>query len=168
MIIGRGDLATAITDREGFTFFCAGASNREPLTDRQRHSELNHIWKLNATPGMFVYVSTLSVYYSDSEYTEHKRDMENLVKRSFDNYCILRIGNITWGDNPNTLINFLKGKIQNNEPPEVQDTHRYLIDKDELNHWVGLIPLSGKHEMNVPGKRLKVERIVELIKEGKI
>lgn len=168
MVIGRGDISQAITDREGFTFFCAGVSNREPLTDRARQNELNRIWRMNGTKSMFVYISSLSVYYSNSEYTKHKCDMENLVRRTFDNYCIIRIGNILWGDNPNTIINFLRNKIRNNEPIEIQDVYRYVIDKDELNHWVGLIPSTGKHEMNLTGRMLKVQRIVELIKEGKI
>lgn len=167
MIIGRGDVASVIKDREGFTFFCTGVSNREPITDRQKQQELNRIWR-SSRDGMFVYISTLSVYYSDSEYTQHKRDMENLVRRTFDNFCIIRIGNITWGTNPNTLCNFLKSQIHNGETLDVQDTHRYLLDPEELNHWIGLIPSTGKHEMNVTGKRLKVERIVELIRENRI
>jgi len=167
-VIGRGDIATSITDREGFTFFCAGVSNREPLTDRARQNEMSRIWRMNGTSDMFVYISTLSVYYSDSDYTNHKRDMERLVSRTFDNYCILRIGNIVWGDNPHTLLNHFRSKIVAGEPLDIQDTYRYLIDKEELNHWVEMIPEKGKHELNITGKRLKVERIVELIKEGKL
>jgi len=168
MVIGRGDLATAITDREGFTFFCAGLSNREPISDRQKHNEMNRIWRMSGDTNMFVYFSSLSVYYADNEYTRHKLDMENLVKRTFDNHCIFRIGNIVWGSNPNTILNNFRHRIANNEPIEIQDAYRYLIDKDELKHWVGMIPSKGKHEMNCTGKRLKVERIVELIKEGKL
>jgi len=165
MIYGRGDISKAITDKEGFTFFCCGASNRIPITDREREREMFRIW---STPkdSMFVYISTLSIYYSDSPYTKHKINMENLVRARFENYCIFRIGNITWGDNPNTLINFLTDKIKNNLPFEIQDTYRYLIEKDEFQHWINLIPSKGKHEMNCTGKRMKVEQIVERIKDN--
>ena len=168
-IVGRGTIASAINDREGFTFFCAGLSNREPISDRQKQNELNRIWRMNETKRMFVYISSLSVYYADSEYANHKRNMEKLVTRTFDNYCILRIGNVTFEDtNPNTLINYLKNAINKNEPFEVQDTYRYLVGKEELNHWVGLIPEHGKHEMNITGRMMKVEQIVKEITDGRL
>lgn len=167
MIVGRGDIASALTDKPNYTYFCTGPSNRVPITDRARHDELYKIWN-SPREGMFVYVSTLSIYYSDSEYTQHKRRMEDLVKRTFDNHCIIRIGNITWGSNPSTLVNYFKAKIAADEPIEVQDTYRYLVSKEELNHWVNLIPEKGKHEMNVTGTRHKVSEIVEMIKEGKL
>ena len=173
-VVGRGDLATHITDREGFTFFCTGASNREPITDRQKHEELNRIWRMKDTTDVFVYFSTLQVYTDDSElgsrkeYVLHKRDMENLVKRSFDNYCIVRIGNITFGNNPSTIINYFKNCIADKVDFPIEDTYRYLVDADELNHHLGRIPKTGKHEYNITGKRVTVEKIVELIVGGKL
>lgn len=164
-IVGRGDIASVITDREGFTFFCSGVSNREPITDRLKQRELNAIWRTERNT-MFVYISTLSVYYSKSEYTLHKIDMENLVRRTFDNYCIIRIGNITWGSNPNTIINYIRHKLQSGETFEVQDTYRYILDKDDFTHWLSMIPNEGKHEMNITGKRVKVQKIVELLQQG--
>ena len=162
MILGRGDIATAIQDREGFTFYANGCSNRLPLTEDSIIEEKNQIDLLgeDENVGMFVYISTLSIYYSQSEYTKHKIEVEDLVRSGFDNYCIFRIGNITWGDNPNTLINYLRSN-----QTDIQDTYRYLIDKDELNHWIGLIPQTGKHEMNVPGKRKSVQDIAKLINQ---
>ena len=99
---------------------------------------------------------------------DYKKLIESFIKEHCDNYCILRIGNITWGDNPNTIINFLSHKIKNNLPYEVKDEYRYLIDQHELNHWINLIPYSGKHEMNITGRRVKVKDIVEMIKNGSI
>lgn len=169
MIVGRGVVAKTIKDREGFTFFCAGLSNREPITDRQKHNELNRIWR-SSRDGMFVYISTISIYYADNEYVRHKLDMENLVKRSFDNYCIVRIGNLIskHDDNPNTLLNKFRSQIENNEPLTVYDTYRYLIDADELNHWIEKIPPIGMHEMNITGRRMKVADIVTEIKNGRL
>ena len=104
---------------------------------------------------MFVYISTLSIYYSFSDYTKHKKNMEQIVKEHFNNYCILRIGNIIWGDNPNTLINHLK-----KDSSRILKAYRYLIDEEELNHRVGMIPRSGKHEMNITGTRQTINEIV--------
>lgn len=123
---------------------------------------------------MFVYFSTLSIFYvndltgNSREYTEHKINMENLVRRTFDNYAIVRIGNITWGSNPNTIVNYLKAKIKNDEPYEVKDVYRYVVDKDEFQHWVGQLPPKGKVEHGITGRMMKVEQIVREIKEERL
>jgi hypothetical protein len=145
MVIGRGDIAKVIKDREGFIFYASGNSNRHPFK--------KSIVREFPPDNMFVYFSTLSIYYSDSEYTKHKLEEEAEIKAKGRNYCIIRIGNITWGDNPNTLLNYLKAHPE----AERQDTFRYLIDQDELNHWLGMIPRYGKHEMNITGKRVNVK-----------
>ena len=157
MIIGRGDISKAITDKEDFIFYASGNSNRKPLTQASEDKEHMEVYRLAQDypkSNMFVYISTLSVYYSDSKYTKHKMRMEARVRKWFRNYAIIRIGNITWGDNPNTLINYLK-----NNKAEIQDTYRYLLDKDELSHWINMIPDKGQHEMNVTGIRTLVKDI---------
>ena len=85
--------------------------------------------------------------------------MEGLVK-GFKTWTIIRIGNIDWGNNPHTLINYFRNKKNAGEKIEIQDVYRYIIDKDELNYWIGLIP-EWSCEMNVPGRRLKVKEIIK-------
>src|SRR3990167_4201432 len=157
-IIGRGDIAKVINDRQGATFLLSGISNRAPLTLTEHLKEKEAIFKYQRN--FIVYISSLSIYYSTNEYAIHKKLIEECIRQTCDQYCILRIGNITWGDNPNTIINFLTHKIKNNLPYEIRDEYRYLLDADELNHWIGLIPMQGKHEMNITGMRKKVEDIV--------
>ena len=94
--------------------------------------------------------------------------MEVLIKEKFKNYCIFRIGNIRWGDNPNTILNNLGYKIHHKQQFEIRDECRYLIDREEFRHWISMIPTKGKHEMNVTGQRYKVKEIVKLIKDGKL
>lgn len=156
MIIGSGDIAKAIQDREGFIFYASGNSNRHPIKPCESDKEVG-------LDEMFVYFSTLSIYYSDSEYTKHKIEEEQEIKRKLVNYCIVRIGNITWGDNPNTIINHLR-----KDQSRIDDTYRYLIDQDELNHWLQLIPRYGKHEFNITGRRMKVSEIVKEINDGRL
>lgn len=167
MIIGRGDIATAIKDREGYTFYVNGVSNRTPITDVTASNEVVGVSACDKEC-MFVYVSTLSIYYSNSEYTRHKVMMENLIRKNFDNYAIIRIGNIKWGDNPNTLLNNLSFKIHNGQTFRTLDEYRYLIDREEFQHWLSMIPRYGKHEMNITGQRYKVKEIVKMIKDGRI
>lgn len=167
MIEGRGDIAKAILDREGFYFYCNGVSNRKPLDTPSEAKEIMEV--INAPENlMLVYISTLSIYYSYSDYTEHKKKMESIIKKNFENYCILRIGNINWGTNPNTIINNLKYKINHKQKFECRDEYRYIINKDELNHWIGMIPAQGKHEMNITGMRYKIKDIVYHIKNGNL
>jgi hypothetical protein len=86
--------------------------------------------------------------------------METLVQGQFETSTIVRIGNINWGINPYTLINHIRGQIDRGEPLEIQDTYRYVVDKDEFLHWVGMIPV-WSCEMNVPGRKMKVREIVD-------
>lgn len=107
-----------------------------------------------------VYFSTLAIFYSDSRYTRHKREMEERIERWFPRRTIVRLGNIAWGDNPHTLINFLKNKIKKGEPYEVRDEYRYVIEEEEFLHWMRLIP-DWNCEMNLTGKMMKVKEIVQ-------
>jgi hypothetical protein len=145
MIIGRGTIASIIEDKENFIYFATGNSNRNPLTDESKQKEIERVKSFIGTADMFVYFSGLNIYFApDTEYAKFKVEMEKLVKESFENYCILRLGSVTWGNNPNTLYNFLKNKITNNQELEVQDTYRYSNDRDDLIHWISLIPSYGK------------------------
>jgi hypothetical protein len=85
--------------------------------------------------------------------------MEARIKE-FDRNTIVRIGNIAWGTNPHTLINHFRGQIEKGEELNIQDTHRYVVDKDEFLYWLNLIP-EWNTEMNIPGKRMKVAEIVD-------
>lgn len=160
MIIGRGDIAKEIPDREGFIFYASGCSNRTEITNYARNKEYNDI-KFQAEKignKMFVFFSTLSIYYSESVYTKHKMVCEKLVNVYFRNYTIIRLGNIDWGDNPNTLINHLK-----RDPSNIQETYRYILNKEEFRHWCSMIPEKGQHIMNVTGKLTWVPDLVKTL-----
>jgi hypothetical protein len=160
MIVGHGDIASVLKDRDDIIYFASGVSN----SNETRWSEFKREFDLvMLQSGHLVYFSSLCVFYSDTLYAEHKRKMEKIIKRTFENYTIVRLGNITWGDNPNTIINFLRNKIKNNEPFEVQNTQRYVIGKEEFLHWVDLIP-EWSCEMNITGQLLTITEIVRRIK----
>lgn len=155
MIIGNGDIASVLPDRDDLLFFASGVSNSKELRNEEYQREVDLLFDQD-TNKHIVYFSSLCVFYSDSRYAGHKRYMEAVVKRAFDTYTIMRLGNITWGKNPHTLINYFK----NNKNYKVQDAYRYIIAKDEFLHWVNLIP-EWSCEMNVPGRMLKVEQIIK-------
>lgn len=159
MIVGRGDIASVLIDRPNVTFFVSGVSNSRETRD----SEFTREYELlldQSRRRHIVYVSTLAVYYGDSPYVEHKRRMEKVVRSSFRSYTIFRIGNITWGKNPHTLINYLRSHPN----AEVQLVHRYLIDKAEFLHWVSMAPIGVNSEMNITGKLTWVPDLVKQIR----
>lgn len=166
MIVGNGDLASVVTDRPDRLYFFSGVSNSQETRESEYKREVDLLY---AQPkGLHtVYCSSLSVFYSDSRYAAHKRDMERRVKATFALHTILRIGNITWGKNPNTIINFLKNKVAHGEAVTVQDVYRYIVDKEEFLYWVDMIP-NWSCEINIPGKRMKVAEILARIERGKL
>ena len=165
MIIGNGDLASVLkeVDNDKFLFFASGVSNSKEtrLSEYEREEKLlKRLLFSRDKPKHVVYFSSLCVFYSGTTYAQHKKDMESLVKENFDHYTIVRIGNITWGSNPHTLINFFKNKINQGESFEIQDVYRYIVDKDEFLHWIGMIP-NWNCEMNIPGRRMLVKDVID-------
>lgn len=159
-IEGNGDVASVLTDRPGMVFFASGVSNSQELRESEYQREKDLLLQQDRSQKL-VYFGSLSIFYSDTRYTQHKKEMEELVKENFPDYCIVRIGTITWGDNPHTIINTLKNHVANEEPLEIRDVYRYVIDKDEFLHWIDLIPANMNCEINIPGKRMKVAEIVK-------
>src|SRR3990167_2044446 len=167
-IIGNGDIAMALreggVDRDDLLFFAAGVSNSRETRESEYQRELT---LLLDQPGnaWLVYFSSLCIFSSGSRYADHKFEMERKVKENFRHHIILRMGNITWGNNPYTLINYLRAHP---EAP-IRDEWRYIVDKEEFWHLMRLIP-DWSCEMNITGRRMKVREIYEkyVLPEGLI
>lgn len=151
MIIGHGDIASVIEDVTNVTFFASGVSNSRCEDNREFQREFDLLLKMPQHQHL-VYFSSLSIYYGSSPYVTHKKRMEMVVRAMFNSYTIIRIGNISWGKNPNTLINYLKAHPE----AEIQNVYRHVIDKEEFQYWLKMIPVGVRNEMNVPGKRVWV------------
>lgn len=155
MVIGNGDVASALIDKPGMLYFASGVSNSQELRESEYRREVDLLLEQDKTLHV-VYFSTLASLYSDTRYTRHKRHMEGIVKSDFPKYTIVRLGNILWGTNPHTLINYLRAHPE----AEVRDEYRYVVGKEEFSHWIELIP-DWSCEMNIPGERLKVREVKE-------
>lgn len=165
MIIGNGDIAGVLPERDDLLFFASGVSNSQEIRESEylREGELLMSFakvKKGEYKKHIVYFSSLAIFYSNTRYTKHKKNMEQLVRLNFPKHTIIRVGNIAWGTNPNTLINHFKAMVQSGEPLDIQDTTRYVVEKDEFLHWIGLIP-GWPCEMNIPGKMMTVQEIVD-------
>jgi len=155
MIIGHGDVAGVLKDREDRLYFASGVSNSSETRESEYEREIALLMKQDKWRHI-VYFSSLSIFYTDTRYAQHKRQMEKLVKKNFGHYTIIRLGNISWGVNPHTLINYMKA----HRDAEVKDVYRYVVEKEEFLHWIDLIP-EWSCEMNVPGRMMKVKDIIK-------
>lgn len=165
MIVGNGDIATSLKLSmrpydERFVFFASGVSNSKE-TDEDEYLREKRLLLQQDTKKHLVYFSSLAVFDGTSRYVEHKKEMEIMVRAVLDHYTIIRLGNITWGNNPHTLINYFKNKIKtsDNWMHEVQDVYRYVVEEPEFLHWIELIP-DWNCEMSIIGRMMKVEDII--------
>lgn len=152
MIVGDGDLASAIIDRKGFIFFASGVSNSQETRESEYQREIDLLMEQDVNTRI-VYFSSLAVFTGKSRYLEHKKNMEDVVK-GFPFFNIVRLGNIDWGMNPYTLINYLR--LHPKAP--IKDEYRYICSKEEFQYWVSLIPLWNA-ELSIPGERMKVRDV---------
>lgn len=160
MIIGNGDIAGVIPDKVGYLFFASGVSNSKEKRESEYTREKTLLLSQNKKAHL-VYFGSLCIFYNPTtRYAQHKREMESLVKKHFRNYTIVRIGNIDWGKNPHTLINFFKNEIHQGRKITIADTYRFIVDKEEFLYWIELIP-EYNCEINIPGKRMKVLDVVK-------
>lgn len=166
MIVGSGDIASAIIDREGLLFFASGVSNSQETRESEYQREKDLLLEQDRSKHL-VYFGSLSIFYSEGRYANHKKEVEDLVKENFERYTIMRLGNIVWGNNPHTIINYFRNRIKEGKSLEIQDTYRYIVNKEEFQYWIGMIP-AWSCEMNVPGRRMSVVEIANEIKQGRL
>jgi hypothetical protein len=167
MIIGHGDIAGVLPQRDDVTFFAAGVSNSRETNPANFRRELDLLLQ-QPRDRLLVYFSTLSIFYADSPYIRHKKNMEHAVKEHFPGYAIVRLGNITWGANPHTLLNFFAHCIRNNQPFEIRDEYRHLLTKADFLFWLDKIPVPGQTEMSITGKRMLVRDIAARLRDGSL
>lgn len=163
MVIGKGDIASILNDRDGAIFFASGVSNSNETRESEFIREIELLDKQDKTKCLF-YFSSISLddnkKVGNNRYLQHKLQMEMLIKSNFKNYNIIRIGNITWGDNPNTFINYIKNKKSKGEPVQIKDEYKYIIDKQQLIMLTDNLPLIGQNTICVFSKMAKVAELV--------
>lgn len=160
MVIGNGDIANVLIDRRGAIFFASGVSNSVDATEQDYRREIDLLINQPKNKCLF-YFSSLSIYTKDTRYTRHKKEMELIVKKQFKNCNIIRIGNIDWGVNPNTFINFINDRIQTGKPVRINDEYKQMISIETLRLVTASLPLKGQNEINVSGYIAKVEDLIK-------
>lgn len=165
MIIGNGNIANTLIskDRNDIIFFAAGVSDSSCSDITEFERELNLLNKQDYNIHL-VYFSNLGIYYKNDAYTNHKKNMEASIKEKFKTYTIVRIEVCDWVNTPTTILNVFKQKIKNNNPIEIQNTTRYVLSLDEFLFWIDRIQVGVCNEMNILGKRMTIQEIVDNIK----
>lgn len=166
-IIGKGNIASVIHDRDNVIFFASGNSDSNCTDTREFQREIALLHDQDYSKHL-VYFSSLSIYRSNNDYNRHKKLMEDTVKRNFKSYTIIRVEVIAWGRNPTTIHNVFRTKLAQGEHIEVQNTFRYIVRKDEFLYWLSLIPVGEKNEMNITGQRHTIYEILQMVKKGEL
>jgi predicted transcriptional regulator len=120
------------------------------------------IWKILLFATIFINIFNLLKKYDLFSFKELLilQFSRVLVFCGFENYNIIRIGNITWGSNPNTFINYIKNKKKKGEPVQIKDEYKYIIDKDQLVLLTDNLPLIGQNTLCVFGRMAKVAELI--------
>lgn len=169
MVIGAGDIAKTLIDerldRPDVTFFASGVSNSKETEDHNFRREVNKLHRIPCYCHV-VYFSSLCIYYSDSIYADHKRAMEHRIKVEYKSNTIIRLGNITWGSNPHTIINYFKAEHAAGRTPLLQDAYRHIITREEFVYWMKQIRTGINDIMNIPGEFIHVNEIWRRVQNG--
>lgn len=167
MIVGNGDIAQQLyrADKPFITFFASGVSNSKQECENEYQREIDLLMKQPKDQHL-VYFSSLCIYYSQTRYAQHKVTVERLIKENFLTYTIVRLGNITWGKNKHTIINYFRGNHYNNETPYLEDGHRFVITEAEFCYWMQHLPIGTKNEMNIPGEMVSINEIWRRVQNG--
>lgn len=168
MVIGNGDIAQQLyrADKPFVTFFASGVSNSRQEDEKEYEREIALLTKQPKDQHL-VYFSSLCIYYSQTRYAQHKVQVERLIKEQFQAYTIVRLGNITWGRNPNTIINYFKLQYHYRREPTLEDDCRFIITEVEFCYWMQHLPIGIKNEMNIPGEMVSINEIWRRVQDGK-
>ena len=167
MIIGKGNIARVLEDRDDLVFFASGVSNSSCKDEKEYQREFN-LLKTVPTDQHVIYFSNLGIYYKEDRYTQHKKEIEEYIRNNYKSYTIVRIEVCEWVTTPHTILNFFKNQLNQGIEPIIQDTTRYVLSLDEFLYWVRMIKFGIRNEMNILGRKMTVAEIVEAIKQNKL
>jgi hypothetical protein len=167
MIIGNGNIAKVLKDRDDLIFFASGVSDSS-CKDKNEYDREFKLLKQQDKNIHLVYFSNLGIYYKNDMYTNHKIKIEDYIRNNFTSYTIVRIEVCEWVNNKTTILNVFKKKLKNNESITIMDTFRYVLSLEEFLYWIDLIIVGRKNEMNILGRKMKISEIVNEIKLNKL
>lgn len=171
MIIGHGLVASEFKKQEAkfknCLIFAAGVSNSKEVNSsefvRDKNLLISTLEKYKDLK--FIYISTVLAGHVDNAYYRHKLEMEELVRNRAESYIIFKVPQLVGrGGNTNTLLNYFKSRIINEEPVTVYyDSKRSLVDISDLTNMVYyFLNITNKETIIIPG--IEILNAVDLCK----
>ena len=167
MIIGSGFIANNFKKKKKLikkyklAIYASGVSNSKSTSEYNFKRERKKIiyYKKKIVSKIFVYFSTCSVFdpsRNKTPYVKHKLNIENLIKKNFKRYIIVRFPEVVGlNSNKNSLINFFYNKIISNYKFKLwSNSKRNIIDIDDaikifFNYIKKIIPKKKKITLEV-------------------
>ncbi|MBI4688804.1 MAG: NAD-dependent epimerase/dehydratase family protein [Nitrospirae bacterium] len=175
MVIGNGMIAKAFdayVSNGDVVIFAAGVSNsKEARVEQFRREEDIVVATLSETRGrLFVCFSTCSIYDDDvssSPYVRHKINIEDIIRKSGNDFIIFRVSNIVGpSTNKFTIINHLFDKIVKRESFELwKNSYRNIIDIQDVYKTVDYILRNNKFRNQTVNIASPVNtRVIDVVK----
>jgi UDP-2-acetamido-2,6-beta-L-arabino-hexul-4-ose reductase len=144
MVIGNGLISKSFkklfNEDENVIIFASGVSDSQETNNDNflRENKLLTETIKNNTGKQIIYFSSIIVDFKSNPYYNHKKEMENLIKKMSKNYLIFRIPQLIGIDgNKNNLINYLIEKIKNKEKIIIyRDCKRSIMDIEDIFKFV--------------------------------
>ncbi len=143
MIIGNGQLAQTFkntqSDMDNVVIFASGVSNSKCIDGKEFYREKKLLIKTleENQAKKFVYFSSSAISakdYPKNAYYQHKKKMEDIIKKKSCNYYIFRVPQL-FGElkTHKTIINFLYESVRDEKEFKVYDNaYRYVIEINDL------------------------------------
>ena len=147
MVVGNGLIANAfkkyIKD-DSIVIFASGVSDSLQTFSHEFIREKKLLLQYLSPKRKLIYFSTCSLSdesLSNSQYIQHKKEIENLIAEKQEQYIIFRLPIIVGqSHNPYTLTNYFYNKIKGNKTFQVyRNSCRYLLDIDDALKIIKLI-----------------------------
>ena len=161
-IIGSGFIASKFKKKLQYykkyniTIYAAGISNSLEKNKKNLSREINKIKKfIKLNTKQLIYISTYSILdksRKDKPYVKNKIIIENIIKKSTNEYLIIRLPEIVGGNkNLSTLTNFFYEKINNNKSFLLfKNVRRNILDVDDaINKSIILIKKYYKKQKTI-------------------
>jgi UDP-2-acetamido-2,6-beta-L-arabino-hexul-4-ose reductase len=137
MVIGNGLIAKSFSRSklfDDYLIFASGVSNSNTTDENEFKREENLLVKNLSKDKPLIYFSSIFSSSIDNPYFNHKRNMENLIKNSHNNFYIFRMPQIIGnGGNANNIINLFVSNILNDKKIEIwKDSERSIVDIDDV------------------------------------
>lgn len=172
MVLGNGLLSKIfnLLEDDRLIFLTSGVSDSacNDVTEFKKEQGLIEKYLETHKDKIFIYFSTVSVFLKKTPYTEHKQNMEILIKKSKVKHYVFRVPQLIGdGGNKKNLFNFLVENMKKNNKIPIYNVKRSFVDVSDLFEIVKYVLYNDKNGgvYNFFGiEVMYVHEIVELIK----